>query len=62
MIKRKYKQALHVYWVLKRLLARVLEQVVGEMAEITQGMPNIKKDMKNLQIIMIMQDTRLDEI
>jgi len=34
--------------VLKRLLARALEQVVGEMEEITQGMSNIKKDMKNL--------------
>ena len=57
-----YRQALHMYWALKRLLARALEQVAGEMAKIAQGMPNIKKDMKNLQIIMIMQDSKLDEI
>jgi len=48
--------------VLKRLLAKVLEQVAGEMAELAQGMPNMKKEMKNLQIIMIMQDSKLDEI
>lgn len=29
-----YRQALHVYWVLKCLLARALEQVAGEMVEI----------------------------
>lgn len=28
-----YKQALHVYWVLKRLLAKIMEQVAMEMAE-----------------------------
>ena len=48
--------------MLKRLLAKVLEQVAGEMAELAQGMPNMKKEMKNLQIIMIMQDSKLDEI
>lgn len=57
-----YRQALHVYWVMKHSLARTLEQVAGEMAEIAQGMPNLKKDMKNLQIMMFMQDSKLDEI
>lgn len=28
-----YKKTLHVYWVLKRLLAKALEQVAGEMAK-----------------------------
>ena len=32
------------------------------MEKIAQGLPNIKKDMKSLQIIMIMQDSKLDEI
>ena len=27
-----YKQALHVYWVMKRLLAKAMEQVAMEMA------------------------------
>lgn len=57
-----YRQALHVYWVMKHLLAKALEQVAGEMEEMAQGMPNIKKEMKSLQIIMIMQDSKLDEI
>lgn len=32
------------------------------MAEIAQGMPNLKKEMKNMHVIMIMQDNKLDEI
>lgn len=56
------RQALHVYWVLKRLLAKALEQVAGEVAEIAQGMPNLKKEMKNMQVIMTMEDNKLDEI
>jgi len=32
------------------------------MAELAQGMPNMKKEMKNLQITMIMQDSKLDKI
>jgi len=48
--------------VLKCLLGRALEQVAGKMAELAQGMPNMKKEMKNLQITMIMQDSKLDKI
>jgi len=47
---------------MKHLLARALEQVTGEMAKIAQGMSNLKKDMKNLQIMLFMQDSKLDEI
>lgn len=57
-----YMQALHVYLVLKRLLAKALEQVAGEVAEMAQGMLNLKKEMKNLQVILIMQDNKLEEI
>lgn len=32
------------------------------MAEIDQGMPNLKKEMNNMHVIMIMQDNKLDEI
>ena len=57
-----YKQALHVYWVMKRLLAKAMEQVAMEMAELAQGIPNLKKEMNNLQITLLMQDSKLDEI
>lgn len=48
-----YRQSLHIYWVLKCLLAKVLEQVVKEMVEISNGMPNLQKEIKSFQVIMI---------
>ena len=30
-----YKNALHVYWVMKRFLEKAMEQVAMEMAELT---------------------------
>lgn len=57
-----YKQALHVYWVMKRLLAKAMEQVAMEITEIAQGIPNVRKEMKNLQITLLMQDSKLEEI
>lgn len=30
-----YKQALHVYWVMKTLLGKAMEQVAMEMAELS---------------------------
>lgn len=41
-----YEQALHVYWVIKRLLEKAMEQVAMEMAELAQGIPNLKKEIK----------------
>ena len=38
-----YRQSLHIYWVLKRILAKVFEQVVKEMVEIANGVPNLQK-------------------
>ena len=32
------------------------------MAKIIQDMPNLKKEMKNLQMIIFMQDSKLDKI
>jgi len=57
-----YKQTLHVYWVMKRLLAKAMEQVAMEMAELSQGIPNLKKELRNIQIIVLMQDKKMDEI
>ena len=57
-----YKQALHVYWVMKRILAKAIEQVAMDMAELSQGIPNLKKELQNIQVTLIMQDKKLDEI
>lgn len=45
-----YKQSLHIYWVMKRLFAKAMEQVAMEMAELSQGIPNLKKELTNIQI------------
>lgn len=37
-----FKQSLHIYWVMKRILAKALEQVATEMAELAQGVPNLR--------------------
>jgi len=57
-----YKQALHVYWVMKRLLPKAMEQVAMEMAKLSQGILNLKKELNKLQITIMMQDDKLDEI
>lgn len=55
-----YKQSLHVYWGLKRLLAKSMEQVAAEMVEIAEE--NLKKELKNLQITLMMQDRKIDKL
>ena len=57
-----YRRSLHIYWILKSLLEKALEQVAKEMAEIANGMPNLQKEMKNFQAIMINQNNKLEEI
>lgn len=57
-----YKQALHVYWVMKKLLAKAMEQVAMEVVELAQGIPNLKKEMQNIQVTLMMQDNKLEEI
>lgn len=32
------------------------------MAELAQGIPNMKKEMQNIQVTLIMQDNKLEEI
>jgi len=39
-----------------------MEQVDEEMTEIAQGLPNLKKEMNNLQLTFLKQDSRLEEI
>lgn len=57
-----YKQALHFYWVMKRLLAKTREQVAEEMIEIAEGIPNGRKEMDNMQCTLLRQDSRLKEV
>ena len=57
-----YKQTLHVYWTIKRLMAKAMEQVAMEMVEMSQESPYMKKEMHNIKVTLIMQDKRLEEI
>lgn len=57
-----YKQSLHLYWVMKRLMAKAMEQIAMEMAELSQGIPNLKKELKNIVITLLMQDKRLEDL
>jgi len=47
---------------MKRLLAKAMEQVAMEMAELSQGIPNLKRELNKLQITIMMHDGKLDEI
>jgi len=57
-----FKQTLHLYWGMKRLLAKALEQVALEVVEITQEIPNLRRDLRVLQISMDMQGKQMEEI
>ena len=57
-----YKQSLHLYWVMKRLMAKALEQVAREMAEMVQNLPNVKKELKDIVITMLLQEKRLEDL
>jgi len=57
-----YKQSLHLYWVMKRLMAKSMEQVALEMVELSQGIPKLKKEMRNILITLLMQDKRLEDL
>lgn len=57
-----YKQSLHLYWVMKRLMAKAMEQIALEMVELSQGIPNLKKELKNILITLLMQDKRLEDL
>lgn len=47
---------------MKRLLAKAMEQVAMEMEKLSQGIPNLKKELQNIQITLFMQDNKMDEI
>ena len=43
-------------------MAKALEQVAMEMAEMVQSIPNVKKELKNIVITLLMQDKRLEDL
>jgi len=57
-----FKQSLHVYWVMKRLLAKAIKQVAIEMAELAQGIPNLRRELRIIQINLEMQEKKMDVI
>ena len=57
-----YKQSIHVYWGVKYLLVKAMEQVASEMTEIIQGSPTLRKDLKNIQQNQIILDKKMDRI
>jgi len=54
-----YNQALHMYWVMKHLLARAMEQVAVEMAKISQGVSDMKKELDSLQFMTRKEDIKI---
>jgi len=56
------KQYLHIYWVMKRLLAKALEKVASEMTEIAQGGPDMKREFQFIHISMEIQERKLEEL
>lgn len=57
-----FKESLHIYWVMKQFLAKALEHVAIEVAELAQGVPNLRRELHILQISMEMQGKQLGEI
>lgn len=47
---------------MKRLLAKALEQVATETVEIAQGGPDLRREIRFIQISMELQERKLDEI
>jgi len=47
---------------MKRLMAKALEQVAMEMAEMVQSIPNVKKELKDIVITLLLQEKRLEDL
>jgi len=56
------KQSLHIYWVMKGLLAKALEHVAKEMVELALGDQKIRGELSYLRIAMTKQEEQLDYI
>lgn len=47
---------------MKRLLAKALEQAATEMAQLAQGVPNLRRELRIIHITLEMQEKKLEEI
>jgi len=47
---------------MKRLMAKSMEHIALEMVELSQGIPNVKKEMRNILITLLMQVKRLEDL
>jgi len=56
------KQSLHIYWVMKGLLAKAMEHVAKEMVELALGDQTIRRELSYLRIAMTKQEEQLDVI
>jgi len=55
-----FKQSLHIYWVVKGLMAKALEQVAKEMVNLAKGEPDLRRELRFLRIAMTKHDEQLD--
>jgi len=46
----------------EKAIAKALEQVATEMAEMAQGVPNLRRELRIIQITLEMQEKKLEEI
>ena len=43
-------------------MEKALEQVAMEMAEMVQSLPNVRKELKDIVITMLLQERRLEDL
>lgn len=57
-----FKQSLHIYWVMKGIMAKALTQVAKEMVNLAKGEPDIRRELSFLRIALSKQEEKLDAI
>lgn len=57
-----FKQSLHIYWVMKRLLAKALEQVTKEMVELAKGDPDLRRELSLIRSAVERQEEKMEAI
>jgi len=57
-----YHRALHIFWVLKHLLAKAMEQVAAEMVEMAQDTAAAKKEAANTEMLVKQHNELLKDI
>lgn len=55
-----FKQSLHIYWVVKGLMAKALEQVAKEMVNLAKGDPDLRRELRFLRIAATKHEEQLD--